>query len=443
MGTPSEVIAGRLAALEKVVGVLALPVGLVAVVLVDGGVRVDHDDTFGSVDEDRGAVGDGEHVMTGADDGRYPEGAGEDGAVGERAAGCGDDAEHRAGVESGGLGRCQVGGHEDASERVGGSGGVAEQVGEDLVADGADVVGPGPEVGVGELGEAGGERVDGDPPGVLGRDGVSGDQLERGADELVVVEEEHVGVEDLGLVLSGGAGDVVSGRAELGPGRFEGGVEPLGLGRRCAGSRVEWFGVGVRERGLGSDADAGRRRGRTTDLRLTRPTPMAVTGSSKFRRTSAAIAASASRAWRPEALTSIWSPVGTPRVDSALTLRPLTAGPSVVRLRTVTSASKRRTVSTKRAAGRACRPCSLCRVSSMLATGAAATPMVRRRGGLDAEQLGLDLSGLSGVGGDLGQRRAGGGEGDGGDEAFDDRGHRRARWGSRRCRRAARGPVLR
>ena len=72
------------------------------------------------------------------------------------------------------------------------------------------------------------------------------DQLERGADELVVVEEEQVGVEDLGLVLSGGAGDVVSGRAELGAGRFEGGVEPLGLGRRRAGSRVERFGVRVR-----------------------------------------------------------------------------------------------------------------------------------------------------------------------------------------------------
>ena len=44
----------------------------------------------------------------------------------------------------------------------GGPGGVAEQVGEDLVADRADVVGPGSEVGVGELSEAGGERVDGD-----------------------------------------------------------------------------------------------------------------------------------------------------------------------------------------------------------------------------------------------------------------------------------------
>ena len=167
--------------------------------------------------------------------------------MGERAAGCGDDAEHRAGVESGGLGRCQVGGHEDAGERVGGCGGVAAQVGEDLVADRANVVGPGLEVGVGELGEAGGERVDGDPPGVLGRDGLAGDQLERGADELVVVEEEHVGVEDLGLALSGGASDVISGRAELGPGGFEGGVEPLGLDGRCAGSRVVWFGVDIRE----------------------------------------------------------------------------------------------------------------------------------------------------------------------------------------------------
>ena len=107
---------------------------------------------------------------------------------------------------------------------------------------------------------------------------------------------------------------------------------------------------------------------------VSRTAPTAVTGSSKFRRTSAAIAASASRAWRPEALTSIWSPFGTPSVESALTLRPLTVGPPVLRLRTVTSASKRRTVSTNRAAGRACRPWSLCRVSSMLATGPVAAP---------------------------------------------------------------------
>ena len=165
--------------------------------------------------------------------------------MGDRAAGGHDDAEHRAGVESGGLGRCQVGGHDDATERLGGPG-VAEQVGDDLIADCAYVGGPGPEVGVGELGEAGGERLHGDPPGVLGCDGFSRDHLERCADELVVVEEEHVGVEDLGLVLSGGASDVISGRAELGPGRFEGGVEPLGFRRRCTGSRVDWFAVGVR-----------------------------------------------------------------------------------------------------------------------------------------------------------------------------------------------------
>ena len=73
----------------------------------------------------------------------------------------------------------------------------------------------------------------------------------------------------------------------------------------------------------------GDARGRTRRRFVSRVEPIAVTGSSKFRRTSAAIAASASRAWRPEALTSIWSPVGTPSVDSALTLRPLTLGPSV------------------------------------------------------------------------------------------------------------------
>ena len=53
--------------------------------------------------------------------------------------------------------------------------------------------------------------------------------------------------------------------------------------------------------------------------------------------------------------------------------------------------------------------------------GSGCVAIVRRRGGRDAEQLGLDLSGLGGVGGDLGQRRTRGGEGDRGDEAFDDR----------------------
>ena len=139
--------AGRL---EQVAGVLALPVRLVAVLLAEGGIRVDHDDAFGSVNEDRGAVGDVEHVMTGADHGRYAERSSEDGAVGDWAAGGGDDAEHRAGVESGGLGRRQVSSHEDAGEGVGGPGSVSEQVSEDLVADRANVAGPGLEVGIGE-----------------------------------------------------------------------------------------------------------------------------------------------------------------------------------------------------------------------------------------------------------------------------------------------------
>ena len=76
----------------------------------------------------------------------------------------------------------------------------ADEVAEDLVADGADVVGPGPEVGVGELVEARRERVHGDAPGVLGHDGIAATISSGGTDELVVVEEEQVGVEDLGLV---------------------------------------------------------------------------------------------------------------------------------------------------------------------------------------------------------------------------------------------------
>ena len=144
MGTPSEVIAGRLAASRRVLACWRCPSALVAVVLDDAGVGVDHDDAFGSVDEDRRAVGNGEHVMTGADDGRYPEGAGEDRAVGDRAAGRGDDAEHRAGVESRGLGRCQVGGHDDAGERWQSVPAAwPMQVAQDLVADGADVRRPG------------------------------------------------------------------------------------------------------------------------------------------------------------------------------------------------------------------------------------------------------------------------------------------------------------
>jgi hypothetical protein len=119
-------------------------------------------------------------------------------------------------------------------------------MGENLGADRAYVVGPGSKVRVGESREAGGERVDGDTPGVLGPDGVVCDQLESDTDELVVVEEEHVSVENLGLVLPGGASDVLSCRVELGAGRFDRGVEPLGLCRRCAGSRVEELGVRVR-----------------------------------------------------------------------------------------------------------------------------------------------------------------------------------------------------
>ena len=194
-------------------------------VALDGArVGVDDDDARGSVDEDGRAVRDGEHVRTGTDDGRYAERAGEDRAVGDRAPGRHHDAEDGAGVETRRLGRREVGCHDDARDRGSFAGRMSDEVAEDLVTDGADVRRPGPEVGVGELIEARRERVHGEAPGVLGRDGVAGDDLESGTDELVVIEEEQVGVEDLGLVGSGGASHVVSGRAELGPGCFEGDV---------------------------------------------------------------------------------------------------------------------------------------------------------------------------------------------------------------------------
>ena len=91
--------------------------------------------------------------------------------------------------------------------------------------------------------------------------------------------------------------------------------------------------------------------------------------SSKLRRTSATTAVSASRAWRPDAWISMWCPATAPMVDTALMLRALTSGPPPVTLRTATSASKRRTVSTRRAAGRACSPWALCSATSTLAAG--------------------------------------------------------------------------
>ena len=65
----------------------------------------------------------------------------------------------------------------------------------------------------------------------------------------------------------------------------------------------------------------------------------------------------------------MWCPATAPMVDTALMLRALTSGPPPVTLRTATSASKRRTVSTRRAAGRACSPWALCSATSTLAAG--------------------------------------------------------------------------
>jgi len=56
-------------------------------------------------------------------------------------------------------------------------------------------------------------------------------------------------------------------RTKLTAGRFEGGEQPIALDRRSVGGGVGWALVGGGQRGLGSDADAGRRRDQAAALR--------------------------------------------------------------------------------------------------------------------------------------------------------------------------------
>ena len=90
-------------------------------------------------------------------------------------------------------------------------------------------------------------------------------------------------------------------------------------------------------------------------------------------------------------------------------------------LRTVTSASKRRTISTtRRRAGRGVRARCAARARC---SPPVASPPPRWNGGnrrFDAEQPGLDVAGLGRFGGHLCQRCTGRGEGDRGDQPFDD-----------------------
>ena len=60
---------------------LTLLVRFRAVAIDDRGVWIDEDEAIGAVDDDRGAIGNNEQLLTGAHDCWYPEGASEDRAV--------------------------------------------------------------------------------------------------------------------------------------------------------------------------------------------------------------------------------------------------------------------------------------------------------------------------------------------------------------------------
>jgi hypothetical protein len=113
-----------------------------------------------------------------------------------------------------------------------------------LLADRAHVGGSGAEVGVRKPREARRERVHRALPRLLGGDRLLVDQCVCRPDEVVVLEQEQVCVEDLGLVLARRACNVVAGRAELLTNGVERGTQAVALERRwtrgeLGGLRVE------------------------------------------------------------------------------------------------------------------------------------------------------------------------------------------------------------
>ena len=125
--------------------------------------RVDVQLAGAAVEDDRGALGDVEHLGAGSDDHGDAPRPGQDRRVRRRAPLGQDHAGHQVQVEAGGLGGRQVGGDQDP---CGGHppSGLAGQRAQHLVADGADVGGPLAQVGVGQRGPAVARRRRGSPP---------------------------------------------------------------------------------------------------------------------------------------------------------------------------------------------------------------------------------------------------------------------------------------
>ena len=96
------------------------------------------------------------------------------------------------------------------------------------------------------------------PPGVAGCAGLLFDQFECPAGQLLVVEEQQVGVEYLGLGFTGRGCDAIPRRVYVGSGGFHGREQPFSLRFAAAGCGVSCvpFQFEGHHGGLGSDPDA-------------------------------------------------------------------------------------------------------------------------------------------------------------------------------------------
>ena len=157
-----------------------------------------------AVEEDRGALGDAQHLGAGRHDDGDVAGPGQDRRVRGRAPLGEDDAGHQVEVQAGRLGGRQVAGHQDTLRRHP-PGGLAGQGPQHLVADRVDVRRPLPQVGVGQarplaldVGQAAGPGGDRPDPG-------AGAGLDVG-EHLGVGEQGEVRVEDARLLRAHFAG---------------------------------------------------------------------------------------------------------------------------------------------------------------------------------------------------------------------------------------------
>ena len=186
--------------------------------------------------------------------------------MGDRRARGGDDADHPRRVEGSHLRGQEVVGDEDAGGVAVDRRRQAEQVSEHVVADGANVVGPGSLIGVGELPEPRRQPGHGSSPRLLGGDHLVVDAAHCRSDELVVVEEQQVRGEDVRLDPAGGAGHPVPRRGQLGPRLVDGLEETVTFGLRAGRWRVG----GLRRERLVSAPSSGRSRCQETR----RPVPI-------------------------------------------------------------------------------------------------------------------------------------------------------------------------